>query len=188
MNEKEMSFPNGTINRLVIRAEKTYTGLQRNENPYLVDYILSKMKDSTIAKAPCPRFKEWTLDIHGLEFTLPINVPPLPGNIAFGPFNYEREPIQMVRCIPADLLHDKYNVIAIPGDVYQPATDWWLLITAPRVSDLVDPLILNACLESLRTMASPDRITCFHVIDLYRGKVKFEWWLELIIAVLSNFS
>ena len=37
-------------------------------------------------------------------------------------------------------------------------------------------------------MASPDRITCFHVIDLFRGKVKFKWWQELIIAVLSNFS
>ena len=37
-------------------------------------------------------------------------------------------------------------------------------------------------------MAYPDRITCFHTIDLYRGKIKFEWWLELIIAVLSNFS
>ena len=146
------------------------------------------MRDSTIAKAPCPRFKEWTFDLLGLEFTLPITVSPLPGNIAFGPFNYEREPIQMVRCIPADLLHDKYNVIATPGDVYQPATNWWLLITAPRASDLVDPSILNACLESLRTMASPDRITCFNVIDLYRGQVKFEWWLELIIAVLSNFS
>ena len=33
----------------------------------------------------------------------------------------------------------------------------------------------------------PDRITCFHIIDLHRGKVKFEWWLELIILVLSNF-
>ena len=31
MNEKEMSFPNDTVNRLVIRAEKTYTGLQRNK-------------------------------------------------------------------------------------------------------------------------------------------------------------
>ena len=38
---------------------------------------------------------------------MPITVPPLPANIAFGPFNYEREPIQIVRCIPADLLHDK---------------------------------------------------------------------------------
>ena len=112
----------------------------------------------------------------------------MPANIAFGTFNYEREPIQRVRCIPADLLHDKHNVVATPGDVYQPATNWWLLITAQCVSDVVKPLVLNACLESLRTMVSPDRITCFHMIDLYRGKVKFEWWLELIIAVLSNFS
>ena len=40
---------------------------------------------------------------------------------------------------------------------------------------------------NVRTMASPNKITCFHVIDLYRGKVKFEWWLELIIAILSSF-
>ena len=91
--EKEMSLPSGTVDRLIIRAEKTYTGLQRNENPFLVDYILSKMRDLTIAKVPCPRFKEWSYDLHGLEFTLPITVPPLPANIAFGPFNYEREPI-----------------------------------------------------------------------------------------------
>ena len=186
-HEKEMSLPNGTVDRLIIRAKKTYTGLQRNKNPYPIDYILSKMRDSAIAKAPCPRFKECTYDLRGLEFTLPITVPPLPPNITFGPFNYEREPIQMVRCIPADLLHDKYNVAAMPGDIYQPATNWWLLITAPRVSDLVDPSTLNTCLESLRTMASPDKIICFHVIDLYCGKVKFEWWLELIIAVLSSF-
>ena len=145
------------------------------------------MKGSTVAKAPCPRFKEWTYDLRGLEFTLPVTVPPLPNNIAFGPFNYEREPIQMVRCIPADLLYDRYNVVATPGDVYQPTTHWWLLVTAPRASDLVDPLTLHTCLESLRTMASPNKITCFHVIDLYRGKVKFEWWLELIIAILSSF-
>ena len=115
--EQDKSLPSDTVDRLVIRAEKTYTGLQRSETPYPVDYILLKMKDSTIAKTPSPRFKEWTYDPNGLEFTLPITVPPLPANIAFGPFNYEREPIQMVRCIPVDLLHDKYNVAAKPGDV-----------------------------------------------------------------------
>ena len=186
--EKGKPIPSGMVDRLIIRAEKTYTGLQRSKTSYPVDYILSKMRNSTIAKAPCPRFKEWTYDLLGLEFTLPFTLPPLLANIPFGPFNYEREPIQMVRCIPADLLHDKFNVTATPGDVYQPATNWWLLITAQRVSDLVDPLVLNTCLESLRTLASPDRITCFHIIDLYRGKVKFEWWLEVIILVLSNFS
>ena len=186
--EKGKPLPSGMVDRLIIRAEKTYSGLQRNKTLYPMDYIHSKMRKSTIAKVPSPRFKEWTYDLLGLEFTLSITLPPLPANIAFGLFNYEREPIQMVRCIPADLLQDKYNVTATPGVVYQPTTNWWLLITAQRVSDLVDPLILSTCPESLRTMASPDRITCFHIIDLYRGKIKFEWWLELIILVLSNFT
>ena len=122
-------FPSGTVDRLVIRAEKTYTELQRSKTSYPVDYILSKMRNSTIAKVPCPRFKEWTYDLLGLEFTLPITFSALPANIAFGPFNYEREPIQMVRCFPADLLNYKYNVTETPGDFYQPATNWWLLIT-----------------------------------------------------------
>ena len=143
------------------------------------------MKSSTIAKAPCPTFKEWTHDLQGLEITISITIPPLPPNMAFGSFTYEREPIQMVRCITADLLNDKYGVVATPGDIYQPTTNWWLLTTAQHVSDLVSPQVLP-CPESLRTMISPNYITCFHIIDLYRGKIKFEWWLELNLTVLSN--
>ena len=50
--EQEKSLPSGMVDRLVIRAEKTYTGLQRSDTPYPVDYILSKMKDSTIGPVP----------------------------------------------------------------------------------------------------------------------------------------
>ena len=155
----------------------------------MLKHILSQTKDSTLAKAPCFWFKEWTLqdDLQEQEFTLAIIVTPIPPNIAFGPFNYEREPVQMVRCITAGLLHDKYNIAAAPGDVYQPATNWWFLITAQLVSDQVDPQILITFSESLRTMTSITRITCFHIIDLYRGKLKFEWWLEMIIAILSGY-
>ena len=81
-----------------------------------------------------------------MEFTISFTIPPLP-NIAFGQFNYERELIQMVRCITADLLKDKYNVVATLGDDYQPTTNWWLLITAQRVFDLVDPQVLYTCLD-----------------------------------------
>ena len=28
---------------------------------------------------------------------------------------------------------------------------------------------------------------CFHIIDLYRGKVKFHWWFKLIISSFSQF-
>ena len=41
--EKETPLPNGTVDRLTIRGEKTYTGLQRSENPYPIDFILSKI-------------------------------------------------------------------------------------------------------------------------------------------------
>ena len=93
----KQSPANNMVSRLVLRTERTHTGLQRNVASHPQEYILARMKSSTIAKAPSPRFKEWTHDLQGMEFTISITIPPLPPNIALGPFNYEREPIQMVR-------------------------------------------------------------------------------------------
>ena len=107
-------------------------------------------------------------------------------NIAFNPINYEREPIQMVRCITADILNDKYNITAVPGDVYDLTnltTNWRLMVLLSVCTQ-----VLITCREGLRTMTTSTSITCFHIIDLYRGNIKFEWWLDLIITVLSNFS
>ena len=28
---------------------------------------------------------------------------------------------------------------------------------------------------------------CFHIVDLYRGKLRFRWWLELIITLFASF-
>ena len=108
------------VSCVVIRAEKTYTGLER-ERIFPVDVVLEELSKSKIAEEPCPRFKEWTSDLRGLEFTLAVTVPPVTPNIVFGPFNYEREPIQMVRCITSDLLSDKYGMTCQPGEVYRPA-------------------------------------------------------------------
>ena len=120
------------VHRLVIRAEQTYTVVESSQS-FSLEHIMTKLNESEVTRAPCPRFKEWTHNRNGLEFTLPVTIPPDPPNIAFGPFNYEREPLQMVRCITADLLHDKYGIEARAGDVYQPIRHWWLLITANRV-------------------------------------------------------
>ena len=174
------------VHRIVIRAEKTYTGLERNPTLPL-ERIMSHLFQSEVTKAPCLRFKEWTSDHKGLEFTLPVVVPPVPNNVVFGPFNFEREPIQMVRCITADLLHDQYGILLEPGNVYQPARNWWLMITAQESCDLVHPNSLRSCLECLRTEASTELILCFQIVDLCRGKLKFQWWLELIVALLSSF-
>ena len=68
-----------------------------------------------------------------------------------------------------------------------PAQYWWLLVTAPRTHSLVRPDSLRSCLESLRTVVTEQLILCFHVVDLYRGKLQFRWWLELIITLFANF-
>ena len=174
------------VYRLTVRAEKTYSAVERSGD-HPVDTILEKLSSPGVAKVPCPRFKEWTSDGNGLEFTLPTVMPPVPNNIAFGPFNFEREPVQMARCITADLLCDKYGVQVEPGGVYSPAPHWWLLVTAPRVEAIVEPLHLLSCLESLRTLTTTDLILCFHIIDWYRGKVKFAWWLELYITCFTTY-
>ena len=174
------------VHRPTVRAEKTYSSLERCGD-YPVDTILEKLSSPGVAKAPCLRFKEWTSYGKGLEFTLATVMPLVPSNIAFRPFNFEREPVQMVRCITADLLCDKYGIHVDPGGVYSPAPHWWLLVTAPRVEAIVEPLHLLSCLEGLRTLTTADLILCFHIIDWYRGKVKFAWWLELIITCFTNY-
>ena len=174
------------VHRVVVRAEKTSVGIERAEN-YLTETILQQIAVPDVAKAPCPRFKEWTSDGKGLEFTLATVVPPVPPSIVFGPFNFEREPVQMARGITADLLLDRYGVEVEPGGVYSPAPHWWLLVTAPRVDALVEPRHLLLCLESLRTSTTEHLILCFHLLDWYRGKVKFRWWLELIITCFTDY-
>ena len=72
------------VYRLTVRAEKTYSAVERSGD-HPVDTILEKLSSPGVAKAPCPRFKEWTSDGKGLEFTLPTVMPPVPNNIAFGP-------------------------------------------------------------------------------------------------------
>ena len=105
----------------------------------------------------------------------------------FGPFNFEREPVQMARSITADLLLDRYGVEVEPGGVSSPATYWWLMVTASRVDALVDPQHLLLCLESLSTSTTENLILCFHLVDWYRGKVKFRWWLDLIITCFTDY-
>ena len=90
------------VSRVVIRAEKTYTGLER-ERIFPVEVVLEELSKSKVAEELCPCFKEWRSDLCGLEFTLAVTVPTVTPNIVFGPFNFEREPIQMDRCITADL-------------------------------------------------------------------------------------
>ena len=174
------------VHRIIVRAEKTFSGVERTKK-YPVETILQQIATPGVAKAPCPWFKAWTSDGKGLEFTLATVVPPVPPSIVFGPFNFEREPVEMARCITADLLLDRYGVEVEPGGIYSSAPYWWFMVTASRVDALVDPQHLLLCLKSLRTSTTESLILCFHLIDWYRGKVKFRWWLELIITCFTDY-
>ena len=44
-------------NRVVIRAEKIYTGLER-ARIFPVDVVLDEFSKSRVAEEPCPRFKD----------------------------------------------------------------------------------------------------------------------------------
>ena len=171
------------INCVVIRAEKTYIRLER-ERIFPVDVILEELSKSKVAEEPCPRFKEWRSNFRGLKYKVAVTVPPVTPYIVSGRFNFEKEPIEMVRCITADLLFDKYGVTCQPGEVYRPAQ----LVTASHAHSLVQPDSLRSCLESLRTLVTEELILCFHIIDLYREKLQFRWRLELIITLFANFS
>ena len=85
----------------------------KSQPSYKTEQLLSEASDVSLPS----RKHHWmdtrlrrTSDGKGLEFTLATVMPPVPSNIAFGPFNFEREPVQMVRCITADLLCDKYGI------------------------------------------------------------------------------
>ena len=74
------------IGRLVIRAEKTYTRLERSHS-FPREHISTKLAHSEVAKAPCPQYKEWTHDHQGLEFMLSVTIGLVPQIRGFGPFN-----------------------------------------------------------------------------------------------------
>ena len=61
------------VNRLVIRAEKTKTGVERSHS-FSIEVITTKLNESEVTRAPCLRFKEWTHDHHGLEFILQLPI------------------------------------------------------------------------------------------------------------------
>ena len=158
-------------------AEKTYIGIEPQVIPPL-ETTLARMSHHSIWSIPCPRFKQWTADETGLEFTLGVTIPCMPPNFICGPYNYEDERVEMVRCVTADLLHDKYMVDITVGDVYQPADNWWLLVTAETTNAIVKPHDLRLCHGNLRTLTDPEHVLCFQLFDFYRRKLDFRYGLR----------
>ena len=139
------------------------------------------------SNCPTYRFKEWTThEKGGLEFTQAATIPPLPPSFLFGELDDTCNNPQMIRCITANQLWKKYRTISPPGDVYQPSTGWWLLVTSLDNSSLVSPTTLLLCLENLRTLKETSDTLCFHLADIYRGKFLSQHWLQLIAIIFCR--
>ena len=144
------------VHHLVITVEKTFTSVEREVIPPLEE-TLRAMHATSPSDCPTYRFKEWTPPHRGgLEFTLHAIIPPLPPSITFGELAEEDSSPEMVRCITAHQLWEKYRIASPPGDIYQPTKGWWLLATSLDATTLVSPTTLLMCLESLRTVTDPE--------------------------------
>ena len=137
----------------------------------------------------CPnyRFKEWTQHERcGLEFTLPAVIPPLPPLIEFEKLIPEDGSTEMIRCITANQLEERYGIVSPPGDVNQPTNGWWLLVTSLDEASPVSPSTLLICLDNLRTLVEFKDTLCFHLADIFRGKFPAQHWLQLIAIVFCR--
>ena len=174
------------VHHLVITVEKTFTSVEREVIAPLEE-TLRAMHATSPSDCPTYRFKEWTPPHRGgLEFTLHAIIPPLPPSITFGELAEEDSSPEMVRCITAHQLWEKYRIASPPGDIYQPTKGWWLLVTSLDATTLVSPTTLLMCLESLRTVTEPESTLCFHLADIHRGKFLSQHWLQLIAVIFCR--
>ena len=174
------------VHHLVITVEKTITSVEQEVIPPLEE-TLRAMHATSPSDCPTYRFKEWTPPHRGgLEFTLHAIIPPLPPSITFGELAEKDSSPEMVRCITAHQLWEKYRIAFPPGDIYQPTKGWWLLVTSLDATTLVSPTTLLMCLESLRTVTEPESTLCLHLADIYRGKFLSQHWLQLIAIIFCR--
>ena len=168
------------VHHIVITIEKTYSSVGPGVIPPM-ETTLKAMQGTSPSDCPTYRFKEWTWhEKSGLEFTLAAIIPPLPPSMVFGKIEPTDTKVAMVRCITAQKLWQQYGVTSPPGDVYHPTTGWWLLVTSLDETSPVTPGTLLICLENLRTLVEFDDTLCFHLADIYRGKLLSQHWLQLL--------
>ena len=64
--------------------------------------------------------------------------------------------------------------------MYHPTAGWWLLVTSLDETSPVTQETLLICLEKLRTLVEFEDTLCFHLADIYRGKLLSQHWLQLL--------
>ena len=108
--------PHLIVHHVVITVEKTYTSVEPGVVPPL-ETMLKAMYNTSPSDCPNYRFKNWSQhDRGGLEFTLPDVIPSLPPSMVFGKMNPEIGKTEMIRCITAHQLSERFGVASPPED------------------------------------------------------------------------
>ena len=178
--------PPPTVRHIVLTVEKTFASVEPGVVPPL-EITLKAMHNTSPSDCPNNRFKEWTQhDGGGLEFTLPAVITHLAPSITFGKMDPEDGRTEMVRCITAHQLWEKFRVASPPGDVYRPTQGLWLPITSSDETTHGSPTTLLICLKNLRTLVEFDDTLCFYLANIYRGKFLSQHWMHLIAIVFCR--
>ena len=133
------------------------------------------------------RFKEWTRDQTGLEFTQVMIVPYETPNVKLVMEDSDTKDRIWVRCASRKELARKYSSEFVKtGKAVQ--TDWntWSLITSDSVKERVQPENLSKAWRSLMYQQLPSQNLAIQAFDWHTGAFHFQDWYKLISAHASN--
>ena len=152
-----------------------------------VEDTLKRMKETKIQDLDQLRFKEWTPDLKGLEFSRILTVPYETPNVRIVSEDPRSQDRIWIRCATLeDVVQTHGHYFAKVGDAVQVDSRTWCLITANTVKESVKPENLAKVWKSLRCQQLPSGNLIMHAFDWYRGAFHFQDWYRLVTACASK--
>ena len=160
------------VSELRFKAQMIYLGLSETAT---VAEALQRMEATKMQELDNLRFREWTKDLKGLEFTQAVTVPYEVPNASIVMDETEPEGRTWVRCANLEALAQTPlgHAAAQVGDVVQMDAKTWCLITARTMREAVNPINLEKAWKSLLQRPEIGKHLCLPVFDWYRGQFKF---------------
>ena len=172
------------VTELRFRAQFIHLGLSERSS---VESTLERMKATKIQELDQIRFKEWTRDQKGLEFTQVMTVPYETPKVRIVMDESEVKDRVWIRCASREVLAQKQlNRYVGVGEAVQ--MDWrtWCLVTADTVKERVKPENLAKAWRSLMYQQLPSQNLAMQAFDWHRGAFHFQDWYRLIDAHMPN--
>ena len=168
------------VNEVRLRGQVIH--LDFKEKPSVED-TLKRMKETKIQDLDQLRFKEWTPDLKGLEFSRILTVPYETQNVRIVSEDPGSQDRIWIKCATLeDVVQTHGLYFAKVGDAVQVDSRTWCLITANTVRESVKPENLAKALKSLRSQQLPSGNLIMHAFDWYRGAFHFQDWYRLVTA------